>query len=80
MYLTVVNPYYDQDSELRSQIKEIDERFKSIKLSEEKPIDRQTHPQSVYTSRYLCYENLPEPTNLDCANNLLSEDFGCIDD
>ncbi|RGB40442.1 kinase-like domain-containing protein [Rhizophagus diaphanus] len=54
------------DSEIYSQIKEC-EKIKVNKLknrtSEYKSKNIQTHPQAIYTSRFLNFENLPEPVN-----------------
>ncbi|RGB38409.1 kinase-like domain-containing protein, partial [Rhizophagus diaphanus] len=56
----------DESSEFYSQIKEC-EKIKENKLknrtNENKSKNLQTHPQAIYTSRLLKFENLPEPVN-----------------
>ncbi|RHZ82274.1 hypothetical protein Glove_110g70 [Diversispora epigaea] len=55
-----------KDSEIVIQIKK-DEEFstnqKSIDTTNTTPINYQTHPQAIYTSRLLNFSNLPKPTN-----------------
>ncbi|RGB30364.1 kinase-like domain-containing protein [Rhizophagus diaphanus] len=56
----------DKSSEIYSQIKEC-EKIKENKLknrtNENKSNNLQTHPQAIYISRLLNFENLPEPVN-----------------
>ncbi|EXX54077.1 Ste20p [Rhizophagus irregularis DAOM 197198w] len=56
----------DENSEISYQIKEY-EKIKENKLknrtNENKSKNLQTHPQAIYTSRLLNFENLPEPVN-----------------
>ncbi|EXX63848.1 hypothetical protein RirG_148520 [Rhizophagus irregularis DAOM 197198w] len=56
----------DENSEISYQIKEC-EKIKKNKLknrtNENKSKNPQTHPQAIYTSRLLNFENLPEPVN-----------------
>ncbi|RIA94298.1 kinase-like domain-containing protein [Glomus cerebriforme] len=49
-------------STIYSQIKGC-EKIRKIKLSKEKPKINITHPQAVYTSRFLNFKNLPNPIN-----------------
>jgi serine/threonine protein kinase len=60
------NEIDDDDGEIYSQIKEC-EKIKENKLknrtNENKSKNLQTHPQAIYTSRLLNFENLPEPVN-----------------
>ncbi|GBC09596.1 hypothetical protein RclHR1_00090030 [Rhizophagus clarus] len=56
----------DEDSEIHSQIKECEKikenKFKN-ETNENKSKNLQLHPQAIYTSRLLNFENLPEPVN-----------------
>ncbi|UZO12896.1 uncharacterized protein OCT59_004404 [Rhizophagus irregularis] len=56
----------DENSEISYQIKEC-EKIKKNKLKNRKNKNKsknlQTHPQAIYTSRLLNFENLPEPVN-----------------
>ncbi|EXX64481.1 Bck1p [Rhizophagus irregularis DAOM 197198w] len=56
----------DESDEIYSQIKEC-EKIKENKLknrtNENKSKNLQTHPQAIYTSRLLNFQNLPEPVN-----------------
>ncbi|EXX75020.1 uncharacterized protein OCT59_005785 [Rhizophagus irregularis] len=57
---------YDDGSEISSQIKEcekIKENKSKNRTNENKSKNLQTHPQAIYTSRLLNFENLPEPVN-----------------
>jgi serine/threonine protein kinase len=56
----------DEDGEIYSQIKEcekIKENKSKNRTNENKSKSLQTHPQAIYTSRLLNFENLPEPVN-----------------
>ena len=56
----------DHDSEIYTQIQEC-ENFRKNKSKnrpdKDKPVNTQTHPQAIYTSRLLNFKNLPEPMN-----------------
>jgi serine/threonine protein kinase len=60
------NEINDKNGEIYSQIKEC-EKIKENKLknrtNENKSKNLQIHPQAIYTSRLLNFENLPEPVN-----------------
>ncbi|EXX63843.1 Ste20p [Rhizophagus irregularis DAOM 197198w] len=68
--LRILGKYSDElsedDSEIYSQIREC-EKIKENKLknrtNENKPKNFQIHPQAIYNSRLLNFENLPEPVN-----------------
>ncbi|CAB4483467.1 unnamed protein product [Rhizophagus irregularis] len=75
----------DENSEFSYQIKEC-EKIKENKLknrtNENKSKDLQTHPQAIYTSRLLNFENLPEPVNStetisSSSSNPISECLDC---
>jgi serine/threonine protein kinase len=56
----------DENGEIYSQIEEcekIKENKSKNKTNENKSKNLQTHPQAIYTSRLLNFENLPEPVN-----------------
>ncbi|CAB5364558.1 unnamed protein product [Rhizophagus irregularis] len=56
----------DENSEISYQIKEcekIKENKSKNRTNENKSKNLQTHPQAIYTSRLLNFENLPEPVN-----------------
>jgi serine/threonine protein kinase len=58
--------FNDEDSDIYSQIKEcekIKENRSKNRTNENKSKNLQTHPQAIYTSRLLNFENLPEPVN-----------------
>jgi serine/threonine protein kinase len=66
----ILNKYWDEideeDGEIYSQIKEcekIKENKSKNRTNENKSKNLQTHPQAIYTSRFLNFENLPEPVN-----------------
>ncbi|PKC62831.1 hypothetical protein RhiirA1_462501, partial [Rhizophagus irregularis] len=65
-FLKYGNEMDDENSEISYQIKEC-EKIKENKLknrtNENKSKNLQTHPQAIYTSRLLNFENLPEPVN-----------------
>ena len=65
--------YYSNsdDSEIYKQINEVEEFNKtqpSFTLSDTE-LKYTTHPQAIYTSRLLKFENLPEPKNEDYSGN-----------
>ena len=60
--------YKTEDSEFYEQIKEADEfneKQPLKKISNNTELAYTTHPQAIYTSRLLNYNNLPEPRNTD---------------
>ncbi|UZO24677.1 uncharacterized protein OCT59_016972 [Rhizophagus irregularis] len=75
----------DENSEIRYQIKErekIKESKSKNRTNENKSKNLQTHPQAIYTSRLLNFENLPEPVNStetisSSSANPISECLGC---
>ncbi|UZO03086.1 uncharacterized protein OCT59_023499 [Rhizophagus irregularis] len=71
-FLRYGNDMDDENSEISYQIKEC-EKIKVNKLknrtNENKSKNLQIHPQAIYTSRLLKFENLPEPVN---STNYLS--------
>ena len=61
----------NEDSEIYKQTNETDEFNKtqpSFTLSNTE-LKYTTHPQAIYTSRLLKFENLPEPKNEDYSGN-----------
>ncbi|RGB40438.1 kinase-like domain-containing protein [Rhizophagus diaphanus] len=64
--LTYRQEINDEDGEIYSQIKEcekIKENRSKNRTKENKSKNIQTHPQAIYSSRLLNFENLPEPVN-----------------
>ena len=61
------NSEFNEDSEIHKQIKEVDEfnEKQTIKPSNNTELSYETHPQAIYTSRLLNFNNLPEPKNAD---------------
>ena len=54
---------YDVDSEIYLQIKECEKKFGIKNNSNQNKFNIQTHPQAIYTSRFLSFKNLPNPVN-----------------
>ncbi|GBC06105.1 hypothetical protein RclHR1_06620003 [Rhizophagus clarus] len=70
-----------QNSEIYSQVKECDEigrkKFES-RSNKDKSMDIQTHPQAIYTSRLLNFNNLPKPiTSSDLTSFQFNSDTNC---
>ncbi|RHZ83698.1 hypothetical protein Glove_88g2 [Diversispora epigaea] len=68
--------YYNKDSEIVIQIKKAEEfsaNQESTNTSTTTPLNYQTHPQAVYTSRLLNYSNLPKPKNEENFEKELEE-------
>jgi serine/threonine protein kinase len=55
---------YEENSVINKQIKDADEINNSL-IESTDAFSYTTHPQAVYTSRLLDFENLPEPKNSD---------------
>ncbi|RHZ86429.1 hypothetical protein Glove_51g9 [Diversispora epigaea] len=71
---------YKNNNEITIQIKEAEEFSKNQKTNET-PINYETHPKAIYTSRLLNFSNLPEPVNEPNFENELeemTESFSCI--
>jgi serine/threonine protein kinase len=76
----------NQTAELQAQIKEADEinnnSLNSSITSANLGISYNTHPQAIYTSRMLNFNNLPEPKNSDDYykqnDNIISKNFSGI--
>ncbi|RIA83611.1 kinase-like domain-containing protein [Glomus cerebriforme] len=70
------NKEWNENSEIYSKIKEYDklskEKFKN-RLSKRTSNDIQTHPQAIYTSRFLNFKNLPEPVNSSDLSSFYSD-------
>ncbi|RHZ80164.1 hypothetical protein Glove_139g116 [Diversispora epigaea] len=72
------NDYYDKDSEIKIQIKKAEE-FSANQESTNTttitttPLNYQTHPQAIYTSRLLNYSRLPKPKNEENFERELEE-------
>jgi len=68
----------DENSEIRKQINEADEFNKKQPSFTKSPINTEftytTHPQAIYTSRLLNFNNLPEPKNADNTHDGYSEE------
>ena len=65
---------YEGNSIIIQQIREADEiniQFPPLTTSLTGTLTYATHPQAIYTSRLLDYENLPEPKNVDNNDNPL---------
>ena len=56
-----------EDSEISKQIKEADKfnEKQPTKSSKNSKLTYTTHPQAIYTSKLLNFNNLPEPKNAD---------------
>ncbi|POG74037.1 kinase-like domain-containing protein [Rhizophagus irregularis DAOM 181602=DAOM 197198] len=67
------------DSVIYGQVKEADDINKKLSfsspLTSTGTISYTTHPQAVYTSRLLDFNNLPEPKNADNNNDLLGIEY-----
>ncbi|RHZ83732.1 hypothetical protein Glove_88g128 [Diversispora epigaea] len=59
----------NKDSEIVIQIKKAEE----ISAAKTTPLDYQSHPQAIYTSRLLNYSNLPKPKNEENFERELEE-------
>ncbi|GBC41164.2 kinase-like domain-containing protein [Rhizophagus irregularis DAOM 181602=DAOM 197198] len=66
-----------EQSKYHSQINEYDDKIKLSRTSEKRSNNIQTHPQAIYTSRLLNFENLPEPINSDATKTTLHSE--CLD-
>ena len=58
--------YRDEDSEIRIQIENSEKLSKNLGLTNSTtttPLNYQTHPQAIYTSRLLNFSKLPKPKN-----------------
>ncbi|RHZ87080.1 hypothetical protein Glove_40g99 [Diversispora epigaea] len=68
--------YYNKDSEIVIQIKkaeEFSENQESTNATTTTPLNYQTHPQAIYTSRLLNYSKLPNPKNEENFERELEE-------
>ena len=70
--------YYYDDGEICEQIDEVDEFNEKQPSFTKSPINTEftytTHPQAIYTSRLLNFNNLPEPKNADNTHDGYSEE------
>ncbi|RIA87880.1 kinase-like domain-containing protein [Glomus cerebriforme] len=78
----IFNQRHSEDSEIYKQIKEADEfndfngkQPSIIKPSVNTEIIYTTHPQAIYTSRLLNFNNLPEPKNVKKYSESIKIDF-----
>ncbi|RHZ78568.1 hypothetical protein Glove_161g22 [Diversispora epigaea] len=83
----------NKDSEIVIQIKKAEEfsaNQESTDTTTTTPLNYQTHPQAIYTSRLLYYSNLPKPKNeenfereleelTESMSNLCPSDSGQVD-
>ncbi|RHZ80158.1 hypothetical protein Glove_139g110 [Diversispora epigaea] len=72
------NDYYDKDSEIKIQIKKAEEfsanqESTNTTTTTTTPLNYQTHPQAIYTSRLLNYSRLPKPKNEENFERELEE-------
>ncbi|UZO03131.1 uncharacterized protein OCT59_023543 [Rhizophagus irregularis] len=71
--------YKKMDSVIYGQVKEADDINKKLSFSSPListgTISYKTHPQAVYTSRLLDFNNLPEQKNADNNNDLLGIEY-----
>ncbi|RHZ87552.1 hypothetical protein Glove_33g12 [Diversispora epigaea] len=65
----------DKDSEIRIQIENSEKISKNLRLKNSTitPLNYQTHPQAIYTSRLLNYSKLPKPKNEENFERELEE-------
>ena len=68
----------NENSEIYKQINEADEFNEKQPSFTKSPINTEftytTHPQAIYTSRLLNFNNLPEPKNADNTHDGYSEE------
>ncbi|RHZ85426.1 hypothetical protein Glove_66g83 [Diversispora epigaea] len=70
------NDYYNKDSEIRIQIENSEQLSKNLGLASSTtttPLNYQTHPQAIYTSRLLDFSKLPKPKNEENFESELEE-------
>ncbi|PKK62820.1 hypothetical protein RhiirC2_789793 [Rhizophagus irregularis] len=61
----------EDDSDIKSQVNEYDDKIKLNRTSEKRSNNIQTHPQAIYISRLLNFKNLPEPVNSGAIQSTL---------
>ncbi|RHZ64756.1 hypothetical protein Glove_320g189 [Diversispora epigaea] len=64
--------YWNENSEIRIQIENSEKSSKNLGLTNSTtptPLNYQTHPQAIYTSRLLNFSNLPKPKNEENLKN-----------
>ncbi|RHZ87570.1 hypothetical protein Glove_33g130 [Diversispora epigaea] len=63
----------NKDSEIRIQIEKSEKLSKNLILKNSTPLNYQTHPQAIYTSRLLNFSKLPKPKNEENFERELEE-------
>ncbi|RHZ85817.1 hypothetical protein Glove_60g81 [Diversispora epigaea] len=68
------NDYYNKESEIRIQIENSEKLSENLGLiNSTTPLNYQTHPQAIYTSRLLDFSKLPKPKNEENFERELEE-------
>ncbi|RGB36237.1 kinase-like domain-containing protein [Rhizophagus diaphanus] len=79
LFLQLYRNCFEVDSVFYGQVKEADSINKNLSfsspLTSTGTISYTTHPQAVYTSRLLDFNNLPEPKNADNNDDLLGIEY-----